>query len=241
MSLDDLKKEMPYKYRVQSIKEYGCTCVAYVDSRDVQDLLDKVVGTQNWQDSYLEVKGNLFCSIGIKCGEEWVWKTDCGSESNVEKQKGEASDAFKRAAVKWGVGRFLYSLPMPKLKSKKHTNNKFYPVDAGGNILWDPVSLTKHCLSVAGKKQPDNKPPASKPKDTPPNFKVLFGKLPIMSKEEGKMMEGVWLMVKDSKPEQLTEQMFKYEIGVKLHEHQGWPAGQEDQETAIFYLNGEYK
>lgn len=237
MNRDDLKKEMPYKYRVQSIKEYGCTCVAYIDSRDVQDLLDKAVGPENWQDKYIEVKGNLFCSIGIKCGEEWVWKTDCGSESNVEKQKGEASDAFKRAAVKWGVGRFLYSLKIPKLKSKMHTNKKYYPVDGSGNILWDPASLTQHCLLVVGKKTPDNTPPAEKPKE---NFQSMFGELPKMTKEEAKMMDGVWLMTKASKPEHLTEVMFKYEVCVKLYKNQGWPAGQEDQEKAIGYLNREY-
>jgi hypothetical protein len=153
MELNELKKIMPYKFRVQQAKEWGAQCVAYIDSRDVQDLLDEVVGANNWQDKYYEVKGNLFCSIGIKCGDDWVYKTDCGSESNVEKQKGEASDAFKRAAVKWGIGRFLYSLGIPKLKTKDY-KGKHYPCDSQGNILWDVESLTSHCNEVLGANAP---------------------------------------------------------------------------------------
>jgi hypothetical protein len=68
----------------------------------------------------------LFCSIGINVDGWWVWKSDCGTESNVEKQKGEASDAFKRAAVMWGVGRFLYSLDIVKLPVKEK-NGKYLP------------------------------------------------------------------------------------------------------------------
>ena len=116
MELEDLKKEMPFKWRVQSANQWGAQCVAYIDARDVQDMLDEVCGAENWQCKYSEHKGNLFCSIGIcAVDSEWVWKSDCGTESNVEKQKGEASDAFKRAAVMWGIGRFLYSKKIVKL------------------------------------------------------------------------------------------------------------------------------
>lgn len=128
MNLKDLKKEIPFKWRVQSANKYGAKCVAYIDARQVQDLLDEVVGAENWQCKYSEHKNNLFCSIGIlqeDC-DVWVWKSDCGTESNVEKEKGEASDAFKRAAVMWGVGRFLYSkkiITLPVIE----VNGKFYP------------------------------------------------------------------------------------------------------------------
>ena len=145
MNLKDLKKEIPYKWRVQSANQYNAKCVAYVDARDVQDLLDDVIGAENWQCKYEEHKGNLFCSIGISSSEvngvaEWAWKSDCGTESNVEKQKGEASDAFKRAAVMWGVGRFLYSKEIVKLKTKEE-KGKWFPIDASGQKIWD---VTKH-------------------------------------------------------------------------------------------------
>lgn len=141
MDLNKLKEKMSYKWRVQESKEYGANCVAYIDARDVMNRLDEVCGVGGWQSKYDSHNGNLYCSIGVKVGEDWVWKTDCGSESNVEKEKGEASDALKRAAVQWGVGRFLYDLPIKKLKTKQN-NNKWYPVDNNGNILYSKEDLT---------------------------------------------------------------------------------------------------
>lgn len=142
MNLEDLKKEMPYKWRVQEAKEHGANCVAYVDARDVMNRLDEVVGMGMWQSKYESHNGNIYCSIGIKVDNEWVWKTDCGSESNVEKEKGEASDALKRSAVQWGVGRFLYDLPIKKLKTKEK-NGKWYPIDGNGNMIFSKEALTE--------------------------------------------------------------------------------------------------
>jgi hypothetical protein len=147
--IEKLKNKIPYKWRVQSFskRKTSASCVAYIDSRQVQDLLDDVVGPENWQDKYEERKGNLFCSIGIKINGEWVWKSDCGAESNMEKQKGESSDAFKRAAVKWGIGRFLYSLKIVYVKSNeiKTQNNWPYVVDDSGEQVWD---LTEHISKI---------------------------------------------------------------------------------------------
>ena len=146
MNLEDLKQKLPFKWRVQSSNKWGAQCVAYIDARDVQDLLDEVVGPENWQCKYSEHKGNLFCSIGIDCSvtaeDLWVWKEDCGTESNVEKQKGEASDAFKRAAVMWGVGRFLYSMPIIKLDVIE-VNGKFHPAYKGKRLYGDEI--TRNC------------------------------------------------------------------------------------------------
>ena len=66
MELSELKKEIPFKWRVQSANQWGASCVAYIDARDVQDLLDEVCGPQNWQCKFSEHKGNLFCEIGIR-------------------------------------------------------------------------------------------------------------------------------------------------------------------------------
>lgn len=162
---EDLKQELPYKWRVQSFSKFKpeATCVAYVDSRDVQKLLDKVVGPENWQDEYYEVKNNLFCRIGIRVNGAWTWKGDCGTESNVDKEKGEASDAFKRAAVKWGIGRFLYDLGMYKLKTDKklgESQGNPMPLDDSGNKIWD---ITKHINAQnAAKAQSRPTPPPAK-------------------------------------------------------------------------------
>jgi len=155
MKIEELKEVIPYKWRVQgAAKSYGkdvVNCVAYIDSRDVQDLLDKVVGPENWQSDFKEVKGNLFCGIGIVDElNEWVWKWDCGTESNVEKQKGEASDSFKRAAVQWGIGRFLYSLPVIQLPAKPNTwNQKITPYSEKQNkFATDKETINFWCVAM---------------------------------------------------------------------------------------------
>ena len=127
---------------MQTASEYGCNCVAYVDARQVQDKLDTVVGPNNWRTRYETIDGQLFCHLGIWDAEkkEWVEKSDTGTESMADKEKGQVSDAFKRAAVQWGVGRFLYSLGIKKTKSIKNNRGKFVPAENGKQI-WD---LTKH-------------------------------------------------------------------------------------------------
>ena len=85
----------------------------YKDARVDMAILDETVGADRWQRLHEEVKGNLYCRVGIKTAEgEWVWKSDCGSESKEEQAKGEASDAFKRACLCWGIGRELYTTPV---------------------------------------------------------------------------------------------------------------------------------
>lgn len=153
MKLSDLKNEVPFKWRVQSANQYGATCVAYIDSRDVQDLLDEVCNPENWQCKFSEHKGNLFCEIGINTEKGWSWKSDCGVESNVEKQKGEASDAFKRAAVMWGVGRFLYSKTIVKLPVKDNGKGKFVPYsEKSQKFVTNADQITQWCNQLSKKK-----------------------------------------------------------------------------------------
>lgn len=148
MDLELLKKEIPYKWRIQSSNKYGANCVSYIDSRDVQELLDESVGPNNWQSKFYEEKGNLFCSIGILIDGNWVWKSDCGTESHVEKQKGEASDAFKRAAVMWGIGRFLYKKTTIKLPTKEK-DKKFIPFSGTKNrFVYSPIEITNWCEQI---------------------------------------------------------------------------------------------
>lgn len=99
--------------RVKSIKSNGCVLLLYKNARCDMNILDETVGCENWQRRHYECKGNLFCEIGIydKSTGQWIWKGDCGSESNTEKEKGEASDSFKRAGFNWGIGRELYTAP----------------------------------------------------------------------------------------------------------------------------------
>jgi hypothetical protein len=84
--------------------------LAYLDARDVMDRLDLICGPAGWQCRYSHANGKTVCDIGIKCGEEWVWKADGAGDTDVEAEKGALSDAFKRSAVRWGIGRYLYGL-----------------------------------------------------------------------------------------------------------------------------------
>lgn len=91
----------------------GYTLLLYKNARADMVILDEVVGAENWQRKHYEVKDNMYCSVGIwdDSKKQWIWKDDCGTESNTEKEKGEASDSFKRACVNWGIGRELYTSP----------------------------------------------------------------------------------------------------------------------------------
>ena len=85
--------------------------LAYIDARDVANRLDEVVGIENWQDRYEEVSGRLMCYLSIRVEGEWITKADGAGDTNIEGEKGGISDALKRAAQKFGVGRYLYYLP----------------------------------------------------------------------------------------------------------------------------------
>lgn len=136
--LTKLRKPIKNKWRVANKIETQSglyvNMVAYIDARDVQERLDDVLGAQNWQIEYYNVKNTLFCRIGIKIGDEWIWKSDAGSPTKIEQEKGEASDAFKRAAVQWGINRVSYLFPTIRLKAKLY-GKQAYPVDDKGNFL----------------------------------------------------------------------------------------------------------
>lgn len=102
-------------WRAQSLTRDGskAMALAYIDARDVMNRLDEVVGPENWQRSYTHADKKTICSIGIKIDGEWVWKSDGAGDSDIEAEKGAISDAFKRAAVNWGVARYLYDMPSP--------------------------------------------------------------------------------------------------------------------------------
>lgn len=102
--------------RVATVNEKGLSLLLYKDARVDQNILDETVGAEFWQRKHEVVSGNLYCSVGIYCDmmddtKQWVWKEDVGVESYTEKEKGQASDAFKRACFNWGIGRELYTAP----------------------------------------------------------------------------------------------------------------------------------
>ena len=120
MDLKKLKEPLKISdidFRIQSInKGKYATILAYKDARVDMNRLDDVIGQGMWQRDHKEVKGVVYCGIGIWFEGALIWKWDAGTESMAEKQKGEASDSFKRAGFNWGIGRELYDYPIISIK-----------------------------------------------------------------------------------------------------------------------------
>ena len=95
--------------RVKTKPGRGGGTFSYITARTVMNRLDQAVGPENWRDDFRELSsGNVMCTIFIRVDGEWIGKSDIGTESDVEEDKGAFSDAFKRAGVKWGIARELY-------------------------------------------------------------------------------------------------------------------------------------
>lgn len=98
-------------WRAQTVHNGKALALAYVDARDVMDRLDAICGPENWQDRYEETqRGRVICTLSINVNGFWVNKSDGAGNTDVEGDKGAVSDALKRAGVKWGIARYLYSL-----------------------------------------------------------------------------------------------------------------------------------
>lgn len=113
--------------RVNTCTAKGCSLLLYKDARCDMNILDETVGAFCWQRDHKELKGVIYCGVGILSETDgWTWKWDAGAESYTEKEKGEASDSFKRACFNWGIGRELYTAPfiwIPAGKAKVEERN----------------------------------------------------------------------------------------------------------------------
>ncbi len=157
--------------RVQQIAKNGLSLLLYVTSRDGQRRLDEKYGPLGWQDKYEVIDGELYCSISAwdKENKQWVSKEDVGTASYTAKEKGRASDAFKRACVKHGIGRELYSAPYIRIPAsqcnitekdgKFKTYDKFYvnhiTYTQDGGI--DELEIIDGDMNIVFKKYPCDK------------------------------------------------------------------------------------
>jgi hypothetical protein len=97
---------------VKTVTQYGkALCLLYKDARYDMAALDEMFGPTNWQKTYRAIGDSLFCTVSVWNGTQWISKEDVGTESQVDREKGQASDAFKRACYNWGIGRELYTAP----------------------------------------------------------------------------------------------------------------------------------
>ena len=130
--------------RISQIKETdgqatGLTLLLYKDARCDQNILDEVVGPYFWKREHTRDNRNCIVSIWSKELQQWISKEDTGTESNTEKEKGLASDSFKRACFNWGIGRELYSAPFIWIPASKcnFQKNKY-----GKNACFDNFTVT---------------------------------------------------------------------------------------------------
>lgn len=144
-------------WKPQSVSGSRAMAVAYIDARDVENRLDEVVGIANWSDNYEELpSGAVRCTLSLRIDGEWVSKQDVGGESEQkdvhDRVKACHSDALKRAAVKWGIGRYLYSLPQ-----------SWVDYDAQKRQIVNPPKLPPHALPKAKQQAAQQQSPQAAP------------------------------------------------------------------------------
>ena len=148
-----LLKAEEIECRVSVIKENGLSLLLYKDARVDQRILDETFGAFGWKRSHQSIEGNLYCTVEIydEIKKEWVAKQDVGAASYSEKEKGQASDSFKRACFNWGIGRELYTAPfiwiqgdladIQKKGDKLYCNDRFKVASIGYNDSRELVFL----------------------------------------------------------------------------------------------------
>jgi hypothetical protein len=208
--LDKLRQPIPYQWRVQSRSKdkSKAICTAYIDARDVMNVLDNTC-EHGWEVSYSENQGFIFAGIGINVLLEspgrdpyinQLWRYDCGQrvENDPADQmyeqagKSAASDAFKRAAVMWGVGRFLYDLDKVILPCDQYGN----PVDNQGNKIWN---ITEHINNMRQAKQRAEQTMVLKD----------VGELPPLPQEK---LDAMLKFINDGKIKEVESAMKKYKL-----------------------------
>jgi len=162
MNLQLLKDPFPesdIEWRVGSVSKDGKkgTALAYLTNRAIMDRLDSAVGPELWKNDFREWKGGQLCGISIFINNEWITKWDGADDSKIEPTKGGLSDAMKRAAVQWGIGRYLYDL-----------DTSWVALDEWKHIITVP-SLPKWALPVGAepkkKEAPEQAPTKEQPKE----------------------------------------------------------------------------
>lgn len=129
--------------RIANVKNNGVTLLLYKDARCDQNILDETVGSTGWQRHHTRENANCIVSIWDDDKQQWIEKEDTGTESYTEKEKGLASDSFKRACFNWGIGRELYTSPFIFFSAEKCNieNGKCYDrfsvsdIDYTGNAI----------------------------------------------------------------------------------------------------------
>lgn len=211
--------------RVKSVSEKGASALIYKTARTDMDILDETVGAERWYNDYKEIKGNLFCGICV----DGVMKWDCGVESRDDgegnEKKGEASDSFKRAGFRWGIGRELYTAPFIWLNVKTEKNGKgnwivsnfaTFSVKSIGyegtrisslSIIDDKSGETVYTFPRSGSKPKDAKSVPAEHKDEEPAQPSEF-----VNTEEAKLRKIILDLAKAAKRDEAAAMKFCKEV-----------------------------
>lgn len=159
MNLDEIEKELKKPFRPDEIefrisakskdKTKGLA-VAYIQNRAVQNRLDEVIGFTNWKNEFIVTEKGKICGLSLRIDGEWITKYDGASDTKIEATKGGISDSMKRAAVQWGIGRYLYNLPAVWVKIKNTYGDNYEIIERPKLPEWALPDDMKH-------KQPDFK------------------------------------------------------------------------------------
>lgn len=158
-----------------------CKVMAYIDSRCIMNRLDEVAGPGNWRNEFMPIPtGGMLCGISLLIDGQWVTKWDGADNSDIEATKGGISDAMKRAAVQWGIGRYLYGIK--ESWAEISDNGKFYAnckIKVNGkeewvSFHWNPPSLPDWAMppkasgntKVSSKREPEPEEPPKQTKQT---------------------------------------------------------------------------
>lgn len=204
MNLKDLAKpfkESEIEWRIGRAGKKGngqiwAMCLAYVQARAIMDRLDDVCGPQNWKVSYRFISTaqsptpGVIAEIQIKIGDEWISKEDGAEQTDIESFKGGLSSALKRAAVPWGIGRYLYGLEegFAQIVDRGGNYGTLSQKDGGTPFYWVPPALPEWALPSGEKSSAPAavKSPQPSAGDGLPetSYRVTFGKFAKRSLEE---------------------------------------------------------
>lgn len=161
MNLEALKAPFPeedIEWRIAQAGKKGngqiwARCLAYVQARAIMNRLDEVCGPQNWKSTYRFIVGaqgiaaGVICELSIKIGGEWITKEDGAEQTDIESFKGGISSALKRAAVSWGIGRYLYNLEEGFARVVTNgREGKYAKLKDGTEYYWAPPALPSWAL-----------------------------------------------------------------------------------------------
>ena len=216
--------------RVGTANDKGVSLLLYKDARCDQNILDETVGPFNWQRHHS--RDNANCTVALWDSEkgQWVEKEDTGTESNTEKEKGLASDSFKRACFNWGIGRELYTSPFMwfGIEEVNHTGNKVYETFKVTDIQYSDRNISsvtilavksgkvktfsnkKTAVSETKNIEPEDLPTEKKEPEKPANLAVKRTAISKFLSDNGIPIEWLLRKLKIEKWDDLNEELTNY-------------------------------